>query len=159
MEDRHLGRTTGYHAGEATRKDWWIMGTWGTAIEDNDAAGDWLDGFREEPSLELLAAAVDEVLACDGYLEADEASEAIAACGVIAGLIDRRLGRKLLGDPSDPITATVRRELAGKGLAAVDRILGKDSELRELWAEGEEDAKWLRVIEKLRQALAEVGKS
>lgn len=138
------------------------MGAWGERAFDNDTAGDWSDGLEEVDDLSYVEAAFDEVeSAADDYLEADEASAALAACEVLA---------RLLGHPGyhDSYTESVDRWVAAHPLkpppdllqrasSVIDRILGEQSELRELWETGNRDdewhSKWRKSVKDLRRRL------
>lgn len=135
------------------------MGAWGELAFDNDTAGDWAFQLDEVDDLSLVEAAFDEVEeAGEEYLDQDAACNALAACEVIA---------RLQGNPgyTNSYTETVDNWVAAHKLkpsaallkrasAAIDRILGEDSELRDLWEEDEGEAeKWRAAVEDLRRRL------
>jgi Domain of unknown function (DUF4259) len=65
------------------------MGAWGVGSFDNDDAADWLnDQLRRSADLRPIQTALDAVAQLDptGYLEAPEASAAVAAAEVVAAL-------------------------------------------------------------------------
>jgi hypothetical protein len=112
------------------------VGAWGSGPFDNDDAADFvdeLDGLDEGDRREALAAALTAAADEQDYLDGGVASIAVAAAALVAGGEQDDLG-----------------ELAEQALV---RVLGDDSELAELWAEGDESA-WVAEISKLRQALS-----
>lgn len=137
------------------------MGAWGEGVFENDAAGDWLD--------QLVAsgkpAAIDKALsfaikAKPGQLEADEACEALAGAEVVAAA----RGHRHADLPDD-----VKEWLATSGYApteatvalsvkAVERVRD-ESELAELWAEGDELAAWKRGTSSLLDRLSKPAKA
>lgn len=132
------------------------MGAWGAGSFDNDTACDWAQGLKKVDNLSLIASALGRVLDSDDYLDADAASEGLAACEVIARL-------KGNGGPSNPHTETadqwvrnhpitISSDLVQTALAAVDRILSPSSELLELWQEGD-DTEWQAAVADLRSRL------
>jgi hypothetical protein len=62
------------------------MGAWGVLAFDNDDAADWAYDFAEADDLSLVESAFDTVAEAEDYLEAPEASNALAACEVLARL-------------------------------------------------------------------------
>jgi len=123
------------------------MGAWSTASFGNDTACDWAYGLENISDLSLVREAVQNVLDTDEeYLEADTATEAIAAIEVIA----RLKGNFGMRDAySESIDAWVEanpqqppQDLVALALQALDRILAEPSELLELWEESEEFDAW-----------------
>jgi hypothetical protein len=131
------------------------MGTWSVEPFGNDDAADWAYELEDAKDLSPIEEAMDAVLAAgDAYLEAPEASVALAAIEVLA-----RLG----GNPGEKnsYTETVDKWVAGvqlkppvelidKAQAAIARILAEDSELMELWQESDEFNAWLASLDDLR---------
>lgn len=130
------------------------MGTWGVSAFDNDDANDWAYALEQTADLSLVESALAAVEQAEEYLEAPEACHALAACEVLA---------RLKGHPghTDAYTVNVDQwitahpmappaELVCRALSAIDRILGADSELCELWGGSDEDANWLAAVEDLR---------
>lgn len=63
------------------------MGTWGVLTFDNDSACDWASGLDKVDDLSLVQEAVDAVTeAGDDYLDSYVATDALAACEVLARL-------------------------------------------------------------------------
>lgn len=131
------------------------MGAWGAGTFENDDAGDWVYQLEEADDLELVRGALLAAAEPGGYLEAPTCSEALAAAEVIAALVGRPapdlpeevrswVGGHRLGVPAD---------LRALSLRAVDQVAG-DSELKELWAESEENGAWVDRVQELRNRLA-----
>ncbi len=138
------------------------MGTWDVGPFSNDAAADLLSALDEaEPAeaLDLLRETLASAAANDGYLDVDDGQAAVAAAAVVAA---QRLG----GSRLDVATVLpwlaeggldIPQELDGLALAALDRVLGEDSELRGLWEDSEEYHEFLATLASLRAALAAGG--
>ncbi len=131
------------------------MGAWGYGIFENDSAADWLEGFREEPDLATLEAALDNAISAGpDYLEAQEGQEALAAAELVAGL---------LGNASDEtadidelvaeIEETPSPKLVLKARKAVARVMRAPSELLELWTESGQLEDWTATLEDLDERL------
>ena len=129
------------------------MGAWGYGNFDNDMAADYAASFHDEHNeaglLETLAAVAEE-----GYPEADEASEALAAAEIIAatlGKASRDFPENLLPIASTlPLTnADAAKKIARRAIKAVL----KKSELQELWEESDEYEAWQTVQQQLLDRL------
>ncbi len=132
------------------------MGAWGPDTFENDDANDWASELVDRSDLSLVSETLMRVLDEPGYVEVTDASQALAACEIVA----RCLGRP---GAADAYTATVDewvariqpctdhglREMA---LRAIDRVRSKDSELAELWEEAD-PAAWERCVKDLRRRL------
>jgi hypothetical protein len=131
------------------------MGAWAEDTFGNDSACDWAGDFLENPGLETVQEAIDAVLGTDDYLDSDDACYCLAACEVLARLQGRWGIRNAYSESLDAwIEAnptTVPKGLKVAANAAIDRILGPDSELPELWDEGGRNEAWHNAIEDLRQ--------
>ncbi|MFC3835029.1 MULTISPECIES: DUF4259 domain-containing protein [Deinococcus] len=132
------------------------MGTWGTGSFDNDSAADFIREVVEDGAV-ALREALEVVLDPDlDYIEAEEGSRAIAAAEVIAAITsgDHRniTDDDLLAwvEGTDGRTLSDQREPA---LEALERVLGPDSELPELWEESDDRRDWQRDVQRLRASL------
>jgi hypothetical protein len=128
------------------------MGAWGTGSFDNDDASDWIYELEESPDVAVVRRALD--IRSAPYLEAPEGSTAIAAAEVVAAA----RGRPAASLP-DSVTAwvaehgsTVEESDVILAVAALDRVLADDSELRDLWAVTDEDA-WRDAVHDLQRRL------
>ena len=132
------------------------MGAWGVLAFDNDDANDWAYGLDDVDDLSLVDSAFDAVEGAGEYLESPDACNALAACEVLARLkgnfgyqnaytakVDEWVKRH-------PMTPSP--DLLARASAVLDRVLGKNSELRELWEEGD-GAEWLESVGDLRRRL------
>ena len=129
------------------------MGAWGVLAFDNDDACDWASALDAAHGLSLVVSAFAEVDAASDYLEAPAACNALAACEVLARLqgnpgyqnsYTENVDRWVVKHPTRPPA-----ELLARASATIDRILGDDSELRQLWEEGNA-SEWLAAVEDLR---------
>jgi hypothetical protein len=131
------------------------MGAWSHDSFGNDDACDFASELERSNDLSVIEAALDSVLdAGDQYLEAPEASRAVAAAEGVARLqgnwgkrdsyseaVDAWVTRVKI-NPSDAIAQKARRVL--------DRIMTEPSELLELWQEGEDGGAWVAAIRDLK---------
>jgi hypothetical protein len=117
------------------------MGAWGIGIFDNDDAADWISELESANDSEILSEAIGLAMDAGDYLEAPEGSRLLCACEVIAALG---------GQPSTNLPDEVRQwvgnhktldasELIPIALQAIDRVLGENSELDQLWKEDENE--------------------
>lgn len=129
------------------------MGAWAEDAFGNDTACDWAGDFCDEPSLERVEEAIDSVLESEDYLDADIASECLVACEIVARL-KGNWGEK--SSYSEGIDAWVESidvipsaALIQKCQAAIQQILGENSELQELWDEDGKNEKWHTEMDNL----------
>ncbi|MGZ3426454.1 MAG: DUF4259 domain-containing protein [Polyangia bacterium] len=134
------------------------MGAWGLLAFDNDDACDWAFGLEEATDLSLVESTLDEVAdAGDEYLDSVAAANALAACEVVV---------RCLGNPGyqNAYTKNVDEWVARRKLtpsaallkraeAAIERILGDRSELRQLFDEADQGPAWRASVEDLRRRL------
>ena len=130
------------------------MGAWAEDTFGNDTACDWLGGFLENPGLPAVKSAIQAVLESDDYVDSDEACDCLAACEVIARLQGKWGLRNAYSDELDqwiqanPTAVPADLKIAAD--AAIERILGSESELPELWDEGGRNDVWHNAIDDLR---------
>lgn len=133
------------------------MGAWGAGPFDNDDAGDWaydFEGADAPEGLRLLAEALD---VGDDYLEAPEGTVAVAAAAVVTWLQDpASIPESAYGEDAAEWVRSAgvapTGELRAAARHALDRVRSDESELAELWAEGDGDA-WRASIEELSTRL------
>ena len=122
------------------------MGAWAEDALGNDTACDWAGDFAENPSLDLVSAAINNVLNADDYLDSDEACECLAACEVIARLRGNWGLRNAYSESIDKWVESTNivppADLINNARKAMERILGENSELQELWDEDGKNEKW-----------------
>lgn len=137
------------------------MGTWDVGPFDNDLAADWcvrLDKAAPEQRETLIREALSWVAEHgDEYLEINEAVEAMVAAAIVASQLP---GGTAVETPYAPdfLLAGGRVEVADDipaiAVRALDRIVGDDSEWRELWAEAEESyPQALASVQAIRESL------
>ncbi len=137
------------------------MGTWDVGPFDNDTAADWcgdLDDAAPEQRAVLIRVALSRIAEHgDEYLDSDDAVEAIAAAAIVASQLP---GGTAIETPYAPDflleggTVEVADDVPAIAVRALDRIVGEDSEWRELWEEAEESfPQALASVESLRAVL------
>jgi hypothetical protein len=133
------------------------MGAWSHESFGNDDACDFAATITETADLSAVDGILEVVMQVgSGYLEAPEASQAIAAEAVA-----RLQGNWGLRDAySEDLDAWVERvkivpskELALKAKRALERIITEPSELLELWQECDESEKWVDAVRELERRL------
>ena len=134
------------------------MGAWGSGIFENDTACDFAAAVSDGGGVVLVEQALDRVLATgDGYLEAPDAEECLAAAEIIA---------RLKGNSGEQTSYTASidawiksspplpsAEVVEKARRAIVRVLSEPSELVELWAESNDFDAWKRGVEGLSRRL------
>jgi hypothetical protein len=154
------------------------MGAWSGEPFGNDTAADWLWELDDSSDWDVVRGALNEALATDDELDADVASNAIAAAAVVARGIGHAGVRKTVdadndeGDSEDEsaedepddqdvsasITAFLDRageppaELVQLALSALDAATGSSSELTELWSDSG-DPEWEKANAAVRAEL------
>ncbi|SMB99224.1 conserved hypothetical protein [Hymenobacter roseosalivarius DSM 11622] len=130
------------------------MGTWGYYNFDNDAAADFAADFRDNHSEVTLLEALVAVAEEEETIEAEAASEALAAAEIVAAI----LGKPSRDFPADLIPVIVKldasesadlRELAQQAVQAVTN----NSELQQLWSKNEAAADWQHTQQDLLHRL------
>ncbi len=134
------------------------MGAWSHEPFGNDDAADWIAQLEEQKDLGLVESTLDAVLAVGGdYLEAPEASEAVAAAEVVARLRGRPGSDGADAEAIDAWAAKVKPQaspaLIAKARRALDRVLTEPSELMEFWDESDAAAAWRASVEDLKARL------
>jgi hypothetical protein len=129
------------------------MGAWDAGPFENDTAMDWVADL-ERAGTEAVRSALS--VAADGYVDAPEGEEAVAAAEVVASALGER-GRNLPEDVRRWISAhgsELSREDVTLARGAMKRVVSEDSELRELWVDDAEDEEWPKAMEDLQRRLA-----
>ena len=133
------------------------MGAWSHEPFGNDDAGDWVYGLEEAEDLSHVEAAFDAVLDTEGYLEAPEASCAVAAVEVLAKLLGKGTQSDAYTEKVDgwvkKVHAKPSRSLLEKARAVLARVRGEESELKELWHEGDA-TEWEASLDSLQAAVS-----
>ena len=130
------------------------MGAWGCLAFDDDDANDWAYGLDDVEDLSLVESAFAVVEGASDYLEAPDASNALAACEVIARLNGKAGYTNSYTEKVDKWVAAhaakPSSKLIARADAVIDRILGANSELAQLWGESDESGAWVASVEELR---------
>ena len=131
------------------------MGTWGLGPFENDGASEPLSDLERgdvESVKRCLSAALDEA----DYLEVDAGQAALAASEFVAGAHGRpaadlpRRATDVLAAQGDAVCGL---GVVGLARAAVARVVAEQSELAELWDEGEAGPSWRQAVADLQQRL------
>ena len=133
------------------------MGAWSVLAVDNDDANDWAYGLDDVDHLSVVESALDIIEQADDYRWSPDAATALSACEVPARLNGKsaysnayteKVDQWVAAHPAKPPMA-----LRARADAAIDRIFGETSELKELWSDSGEMAQWLASVEDLRGRL------
>lgn len=129
------------------------MGGWGTGSFENDDAADWLAHLSAVTPADLTKVLL-EAADHPGYLEAPEASVAVAAAEAVAALS---------GTPAPAVPAeivewakknpqTLTAELRAVAVRALERVR-RNSEVKDLWMEADGLNDWTAAIQELQSRL------
>lgn len=133
------------------------MGTWGVLAFDNDDANDWAFGLEEVADLSLVGSALSDVEQTAGYLETPVASEALAACEVLARLLGHPGYHNAYTETADRWVSSHRLvppdALLARAAAVIRRILADESELRDLWDDSKMATEWRSAVADLEARL------
>ena len=136
------------------------MGTWSTLPFGNDDAADWAYELEDADDLAPIEEAKSVVLAVgDAYLEAFEAAAAVAAIELLTCLVGRPGDTETYTEAADAWLKRIEIKppdaLMNQARLVLSRILSDDSELHELWRDGEDYDQWLDVMADLRARTAD----
>ncbi len=131
------------------------MGAWSVDAYGNDDAADWAYELEEAEDLTPVEEAIQAVLSVgEEYLEAPEATVALAAIEVLARLAgnwgERNSYTETIDKWVEQTTAVPTPEILDNARSAIDRILGENSELRELWEDSGDYEAWVQSVQSLR---------
>jgi len=133
------------------------MGCWAIGSFGNDDAADWVAELIEHEDLGLVRETIAEVLAIDGYLDAPYATRGLAAIELVALALGRPTSAANAEEELMAWVASARPSvdaaLVSQAIAAIDRITGPESELRDLWEETEDFNAWQVDVASLRAQL------
>lgn len=134
------------------------MGAWDYHNFDNDAAADFAETFRQRPNEAVLYEALATAAEEEGYLETDEASQALAAAELVAAIIGKPAADMPVGllPAATRLNADGQEDLQELAIEAVEAVL-RGSELQEQWADTPDYAAWQALQQNLlaRLQLAE----
>jgi hypothetical protein len=115
------------------------VGAWDAGPFDNDSAADFvgdLDDAAENDRVAMIRVALATAMETDGYLDLDDGAPAVAAAALVACHLPG--GEPFLPGnygPEAPIP-DLPPSFVPLAISAIDRVLGDNSELAALWAEG-----------------------
>lgn len=132
------------------------MGAWGYDALGNDTACDWSWELEKVNDLGLVRETLERVLdVADEYLDSDVASEALAACEVVARLKGNWGVRNAFTEPVDKWVEshkfTPPDDLVQASLAVIDRVVTPLSELLDTYKDPTE---WRVAMEELRNRIS-----
>ena len=132
------------------------MGAWGKEPLENDDALDFVSGYGREghPTWDDVRDELQEVIAASDYLEAPDASQAVAAAVLVASALGNNT---YLPEPYSGLPKRMGpspKDLISLANLALVRVRGENSELNELWREAADDyAGWLKTLDEIRKVL------
>jgi hypothetical protein len=133
------------------------MGAWSHEPFGNDEANDWAYELEETEDLSHVEAALDAALNADGYLDASEATCAVAAVEVLAKLLGKGTQSdaytKKIDEWVDKVRVKPSPTLLGKARAVLAKVRGEQSELKELWHDGDA-SEWEASLDSLHAAVS-----
>jgi hypothetical protein len=141
------------------RCGFFLVGTWGSGIFDNDEAQDWVDNLVSADNVNFLIFAIQEATRHrSAYLDVDQGAAALAACEVLACLRGRwaedvaypqEVRSWVQGQTFSPSDVHL-----DQALTALERVIGDRSELKELWTDDEPiENEWMINVARLRERL------
>ncbi|WUH97933.1 DUF4259 domain-containing protein [Spirillospora sp. NBC_00431] len=132
------------------------MGTWDASPFGNDTAADFagdLDDLPLDERSEAIREALEAAIREADYLDSSEGDTAVAAAALVAAQCPGGPPADTIYGPDEPVP-DLPGDFRSLAVAALDRVVGPESESRELWAEGADGLReWLSEIERLRKAL------
>ncbi len=131
------------------------MGAWDTTAFGNDDASDFaMDLIESTQPIKVLSNVLARASQAD-YLEAPDGSQMVAAAAIAAAAcsgtnahLSPNLQTWIAGREAD------LKPLAQFAARAIQRVRAEDSELSELWQEGDDGAEWLQELDRVTAALA-----
>ena len=131
------------------------MGTWDSGPFGNDTAADFANDLddaaveeREALIRRVLTRAVDD----QGYLEAPEAEQAVAAAALVAAQCPGGEPVSPYYGPEEPVPG-LPDDVRRLAVEALDRVVAEKSELAELWGEEGDGGSWRSGVGRLRRVL------
>lgn len=128
------------------------MGAWSEENFGNDDANDWVWDLEKSKGTDILLAPFKSILNNNEYLESPDCSEALAAAEVVAAALTGDMSKipeeaqKWLNKKQGIFgkKPQIGKEQAILAEQTVQKII-KDSELKELWEETDDFAKWQKI--------------
>ena len=138
------------------------MGAWGVGIFEHDAAYEWVDKIVDSDEPEEIFESIFVYALDTNYVEYDDCHGVTVSAEIIDMLVNKTNYNLEDEDDLKDWVEEKRGELSVKSLApttvrALKVIIGKKSELNELWQENEEEYDfWKDKIERLITRLSNV---
>lgn len=133
------------------------MAAWGTKTFEEDTANDWIQELIDSDDAREFI--VDSLSTDPGYIEADQGSTILAAGETLIALLDEPRA----GVPGELVDWCGNNEcddvsdLPEVASAAIEKVLGDESELNELWSESEDFDEWKENVESMREVLVSLS--
>ncbi len=146
------------------------MSGWGPAPSENDDAADWLSEVADDPHIDSLQEAIEDVADADDatYFELPECNIAVVAAHLLSELLDPAVLQSSIDDINlaklrkqfNKKSAEDQRSLTRKAVSALETILNdsEQSELLQIWEADNEESftEWKSIlgdiIERLRSS-------
>jgi hypothetical protein len=134
------------------------MGTWSHQSFGNDDALDWCCELEGESDFGFVERTLQKVIDTGSqYLDSCSASEAIAACEVIARALGHYGERDAYSESADNWVQehelNPKIALLKNALIVLDRVVAEPSELRDVWHDSGELQEWVSAIDDLKMRL------
>ncbi|MGJ8672827.1 DUF4259 domain-containing protein [Rubritalea sp.] len=133
------------------------MAAWGTKTFEEDTANDWIQELIDADDAREF---INESLSTEpGFIEADQGSIVLAASETLIALLDE----PRIGIPGELVDWVGDNEcddvsdLPVSALESIDRVLGEESEIRQIWSEAEDFDEWLENVEQMREVLVSLS--
>ena len=126
------------------------MGAWSAEPFGNDTACDWANELEDSKGLSAVKKALQAVLECDDYIDADIGEEALAAVEVIAKLLGKGTQNDAYTEQVDAWVAAQTSEPDAGVIANAQQVLKRlssdESELMELWEDDDDFIDTLKAL-------------
>jgi Domain of unknown function (DUF4259) len=131
------------------------MGAWGHQFDENDSALDWLAEFEAAPAWSRIQEIFETVFDGDDIYDVD-----LDDC--CAALVGGEIVAAALGSPNERLSPSLQdwARANAEGAAALQSDAAKaallvrdESELSELWKEGDDGAEWTASVDDLLSRL------
>lgn len=134
------------------------MGTWGMGHFDSDTAADFAGGLDDAPP-GRRGEMIREALAFaartgpEEYLDADDGVVAVAAAALLAAQRPGGTPVDSVYAPDEALPPLLTPDLCELAVRALERVVAKESELLDLWADAGEGEQWSAGVRELRASL------
>ncbi|MDP5141379.1 DUF4259 domain-containing protein [Rheinheimera baltica] len=126
------------------------MGAWSAEPFGNDTACDWASELEDSQGLSAVNKALQAVLECDDYIDADIGEEALAAVEVIAKLLGKGTQNDAYTEDVDAWVAAQTEQPDASVITNAKQVLKRlssdESELMELWEDDDDFTDSLNLL-------------